>query len=66
MSDDVYRDDEEAGTVDDWFGQQVARDQEVADEAMEEAGGDEAKAERLFEDRARGQEHYEETHRRPE
>jgi hypothetical protein len=35
-------------TVDDWHGQQVARQEELADRAMEEAGGDEAAAERIF------------------
>ena len=47
-------------TVDDWFGQNVARDEEVADEAMREAGGDEAKAEEIFEERASGEETYQE------
>lgn len=49
-------------TVDDWFGQNVARDQDVADEAMEEAGGDTEKAEKLYEERAQGEETYDEGH----
>jgi len=49
-------------TVDDWFGQNVARDQDVADEAMKEAGGDTEKAEKLYEERAQGEETYDEGH----
>lgn len=49
-------------TVDDWFGQNVARDQEVADEAMEEAGGDAEQAEQIYEQRAEGEETYEKGH----
>ncbi len=49
-------------TVDDWFGQNVARDQDVADEAMKEAGGDTEKAEKLYEERAEGEKTYEEGH----
>jgi hypothetical protein len=51
-------------TVDDWFGQNVARDQEVAEEASEEAGSAE-EAEELFEERAEGQDKYEAGHPRP-
>lgn len=39
-------------TVDDWMGQEVNRDQDLADEAMREAGGDEAKAEQIFNERS--------------
>lgn len=39
-------------TVNDWLGQEVNRDQELADEAMSEAGGDEAKAQQIFEERS--------------
>jgi len=53
-------------TVDDWFGQNVARDEEVADEAMAEAGGDPEEAERLFEDKAEGEATYKEGHQRPD
>jgi hypothetical protein len=63
---ETYRDDEDAGTVDDWFGQNVAEDQEVADQAVEDAKGDLEKAEELYEERAKGEEHYEETHPRPD
>lgn len=52
-------------TVDDWFGQNAARDEEVADEAMAEAGGDPEKAEEIFEERAEGEQKYEEGHPRP-
>ena len=36
-------------TVDDWHGQELAREQERADELMREAGGDAGEAERRFE-----------------
>lgn len=49
-------------TVDDWFGQNVARDQDVADEAMKETGGDSTQAEQLYEERAKGEQTYEEGH----
>jgi hypothetical protein len=39
-------------TVDDWHGQVAQRQEEVADEAMDDADGDEERAERLF--RSRG------------
>jgi hypothetical protein len=53
-------------TVDDWFGQNVARDQDVADEALAEAGGDADEAEQIFEERASGEETYDEGHPRPQ
>jgi hypothetical protein len=56
----------ENSTVDDWFGQNAARDAEVADQAMADADGDEAEAGKLFEERAEGQEKYDEGHPRPE
>jgi hypothetical protein len=37
-------------TVDDWFGQDVDRDVEDAERALELAGGDEARAEEIFEE----------------
>lgn len=55
----------ENSTVDDWFGQNVARDQDVADEAMADAGGDPGQAEELFEERAEGEEKFDEGHPRP-
>ena len=55
----------ENSTVDDWFGQNVARDQDVADEAIAEAGGDVEEAEELFDERAEGKEKYDEGHPRP-
>ena len=53
-------------TVDDWFGQQAAKDAEVADQAVEEAGGDTERAEQLYQERAEGEEKYEEGHPRPD
>ena len=53
-------------TVDDWFGQNVARDQEVADKVVAEAGGDMEEAEARFEDEAQGEERYRKGHPRPE
>lgn len=52
-------------TVDDWFGQNVARDQEVADRVAAEEG-DADDAERRFEREAHGQERYEAGHPRPD
>jgi hypothetical protein len=52
-------------TVDDWFGQNVARDQEVADQVSEEAGS-EAEAEQRFEQEAHGEERYREGHPPPD
>jgi hypothetical protein len=52
----------ENSTVDDWLGQNVAKDEEVADQALAEAGGDPAKAEEIFDDRASGQQKYDEGH----
>ncbi len=52
-------------TVDDWFGQNVARDQDLADEIVEEEGGDTEAAERRFEQEAQGEEKYEQGHPRP-
>ena len=52
-------------TVDDWFGQNVARDQEVADRVVAETGGDMNEAERRFEQEADGEERYREGHPRP-
>ncbi len=39
-------------TVDDWLGQEVPKDEEVADQAVTEAGGDMDKAEQIFEERS--------------
>ena len=52
-------------TVDDWFGQNVARDADVADRAAAEHA-DPAAAEAQFEREADGQERYDEGHPRPE
>jgi len=55
----------EDSTVDDWFGQNVARDQDLADELVNEEGGDLDAAEDRFETEAEGQEKYEVGHHRP-
>jgi hypothetical protein len=39
-------------TVDDWLGQQAARDDEEIDELLEETGGDVDEAERRFPERS--------------
>jgi hypothetical protein len=52
-------------TVDDWFGQNVARDQEVADRVSAEAGSPE-EAEQAFEEQAEGEQRYDEGHPRPD
>jgi hypothetical protein len=52
----------ENSTVDDWFGQNVARDQDVADEALAAADGDAEKAEQIYDERATGQDTYEAGH----
>lgn len=54
----------ENSTVDDWFSQNVARDQEVADRVSEEADTPE-EAEAKFEDEAEGEEKYKEGYPRP-
>jgi hypothetical protein len=53
-------------TVDDWFGQQVAEDAEVADDAVAEAGGDMSRAQEIFDERADGEQRYAEGHPRPD
>ena len=59
MASDEQFEEPENSTVDDWLGQSVARDEEVAGQAMSEAGGDEAEAERIYEERASGEDKYE-------
>ena len=55
----------ENSTVDDWFGQNVARDQDLADRLVEEEGGDQAAAEERFDEEAEGEEKFREGHPRP-
>lgn len=55
----------ENSTVDDWFGQNVARDQEVADRALAE-NDTAADAEAQFDEQAEGKERYDEGHPPPE
>jgi hypothetical protein len=44
----------ENSTVDDWMGQEVNKDAELADRLVEEAGGDEEAAEAKFEQQSAG------------
>jgi hypothetical protein len=55
----------ENSTVDDWFGQNVARDQDLADDLVEQEAGDEVAAEERFEEEAQGRERFEAGHPRP-
>jgi hypothetical protein len=52
-------------TVDDWFGQNVARDQDLADRLVDEEDGDETAAEERFEDESEGEDKYKAGHPRP-
>lgn len=51
----------ENSTVDDWFGQNVARDQEVADKVSAESDSD-VEAEERFDEEADGEQRYAEGH----
>ena len=55
----------EDSTVDDWFGQNVARDQELADELVAEEGGDQSAAAERFDEEAEGEERFRAGHPRP-
>jgi hypothetical protein len=50
----------ENSTVDDWMGQRVDRDTERAERLLEETGGDEAEAERRFDEESEAEEWHEE------
>ena len=63
MADEIR--EPENSTVDDWFGQNAARDADLADKLVEAEGGDEAAAEDRFEREAEGEEKYEKGHPRP-
>lgn len=56
----------ENSTVDDWFGQNVARDAEVADRLLDEEEGDAERAAQRFAEEARGEETYKAGHPRPD
>lgn len=56
----------ENSTVDDWFGQNAARDAELADELVAEEGGDEQAAEERFDEEAEGEDKYKAGHPRPD
>lgn len=49
-------------TVDDWLGQRVQRDERLADELVEETGGDLEEAERLFDRQSDERAEYEAAH----
>lgn len=55
----------ENSTVDDWFGQNAARDAELADELVAEEGGDQQAAEQRFDEEAEGEDKYRAGHPRP-
>ncbi len=55
----------ENSTVDDWFGQNAARDAELADEIVAEEGGDQEAAEKRFDQEAEGEDKYDAGHPRP-
>jgi hypothetical protein len=63
MADDEITEPENS-TVDDWFGQNVARDAELADEISAEEP-DETSAERRYEREANGKAGYDAGHPRP-
>ena len=44
----------ENSTVDDWMGQEVNKDMDLADELVERAGGDLAEAEQQFDEQSAG------------
>lgn len=44
----------ENSTVDNWMGQEVNKDQDLADKVVEESGGDMAKAEQKFNEQSAG------------
>jgi len=55
----------ENSTVDDWLGQNIARDEEVADRAVAESDTP-AEAEARFDEEATGEETYRDGHPRPD
>ena len=55
----------ENSTVDDWFGQNVARDQDLADELVAEEDGDLDSAEKRFDAEAEGEDKFQAGHPRP-
>jgi hypothetical protein len=52
----------ENSTVDDWFGQSVDRDADLAHRLVEDAHGDEQEAERRFDEMATGEERQADRH----
>lgn len=54
MANSDPRTEPENSTVDDWMGQEVNADAELADKLVEESGGDMAAAEEKFEQRSAG------------
>jgi len=53
MTNDPYQEPEHS-TVENWHGQRVERDAELADELVDEAGGDEEAAESRYAEEAEG------------
>lgn len=53
-------------TVNDWLGQTVDEDEEVADEAMAESGSNPEEAECKFAERAQGKERFQAGYPRPD
>lgn len=56
-ADDALKEDE-SGAVDDWMGQEIERDTEVAERAVDEAGGDMDEAEKKFDEQAEGEQRH--------
>jgi len=65
MADETIEEPENS-TVDDWFGQNVARDQDLADELVAEEGGNQAAAEKRFDEEAEGEAKFDAGHPRPD
>jgi hypothetical protein len=52
----------ENSTVDDWLGQRVSRDEQLADRLVEQSGGDEQEAARRFAESSKEGDEYREQH----
>lgn len=60
-TDDPYQEPSNS-TVDDWLGQRVQRDEELVDRLLEETDGDQAEAERRFDELSDEKDEYHEAH----
>lgn len=56
MSNSDPHNEPENSTVDDWMGQEVNKDMDLADKVVEESGGDMAAAEEKFNEQSAGAE----------